>query len=508
MRGAASSAWLEELADLTPQFGAWVEAHRSALAPAAGVAGATRGYVERLALRPPAVLLIRPFPTAGARPVAARLAERLGLPLRSDAEGDARAVRHLAPERFTEGGWRDVAQRIVADRGSLWVVERPPFGEDPPYALLLRAEYPPERLRWLEVPQLDWDEARAGVLAGLPFACAARLHLAAGGDPGYLEELVRLDGDRAGTPLPQTVRARYRLQMQSLSGAARDALERLSLHPGPLPAALLQGFGSEVDELVREGWLEYEGGWRFRREAIRRAVAASLEPGRALRFHQWLAERGCEHGLEAVAWRHERLLEARFGFGTVRPAGPRPQLARAAVASGEELALAVEPLGRRASLVDGELQLARTPYETDANGFLVELPGEPCVLELAGELVLPDGGAGERTPPLELVVDGETIPLRAERGSLDEGAGALPGIDLADAFSVRLFLDGSETLRLRSRASEAVVRLELRAFTAEASLEARPAFVRARDRAAAQRFVVGPRGAEGASDDEEWIEVA
>jgi len=297
---------LANLRGITAALDAWI----------AELGGRSQGEAIPLPeLRHPFVLFVRCLPLTDQERVLERVAEAAGLI-------GTRARRVLGAMR---AGHDFDAHTVLRKRDRSWVVFLPPYGEDPAGLLELRASLPAERVRYLELHPLGWWEARGGLLATLPFEEAARVYLAAGGQPGHLGELLALrpPGGFAGRlPLPRRVSAAYRRESRYLSLEARVALERLSVHPGTLPAELITAFGleEEVEELERKRWLVFRGqGWAFRHEAGRRVLAEGLEEGRRRLYHRRMAEVFDALGLPFAAAYHAE----QAGIPGSRPQGAR-----------------------------------------------------------------------------------------------------------------------------------------------------------------------------------------
>jgi DNA-binding CsgD family transcriptional regulator len=115
---------------------------------------------------------------------------------------------------------------------------------------------------------------------------AAGIFAATGGNPFFVSELL------AGEPgaVPASVRDLVLGRIAQLSPAARDCAELIALIPGgaelPLLESIFPGPAPATDECVERGVLA-AGAERlaFPHELARRAVADSLAPGRARRFH-------------------------------------------------------------------------------------------------------------------------------------------------------------------------------------------------------------------------------
>lgn len=232
------------------------------------------GLLRELAsLRPPFLLVLRGRLGAGQREVARELARILGLPFHTSLRPEG--VVYLEPP-YPQGPLRD----LVRSR-ALLVLRLDP-GEEPKFFLELRAHYPAERIRLVDLGPLSWLEAREGFLSRLPFQEAARAYFGAGGQPEWIPEWL------ACSAFPQRPLAQLRLQARYLSEPARLALERLSVTYGTIPEEVLDALGAlpYLEELERRSWLVYREGYRFASEAERRLLRASLPPGRRQELHE------------------------------------------------------------------------------------------------------------------------------------------------------------------------------------------------------------------------------
>ena len=157
---------------------------------------------------------------------------------------------------------------------------------------------------------LGSDHPLLGVLGGLPTRACTRMPLAplscgavaelarrAGrsacglhslthGNPFFVTELLAADTQA----LPPSVREAVLARAPALPPEARDVLELASVAPAQIEAEVLDAVVDDahaaIDRCVSAGLLRYEGGaLRFRHELARRAIEASLPPGRAARLH-------------------------------------------------------------------------------------------------------------------------------------------------------------------------------------------------------------------------------
>jgi len=480
---------LEGLEEVSTEFRAWLEGQRSQLVTNTSGTWGRERLVHEIAnqIRLPYALILMGRPGSGRTNFAQSLAKTLGLPFLEGLRGNGKAVHYLR-QPYPEGA----LERILADREGLWVVECSAYGEDPRLILELRSGYPPERMRFIHLPPLSWSEARAKPLAPMTFSEAARVYLASGGNPGHLRELLALspmEGEMTGTlPLPQRVRAMLQLEARMLSLEARLAIERLSIHPGPLSEGLLRALEASpyLDELERRGWLIYDGHWRFSDESSRRVFYQSLQPGRRQQYHRQAALQFALEG-QRVAEAYHRLLagdtadwgtflkhlegwsraalEAWLGMPgqTVSAASRKPMV------PGGELAMLEESRFGSGFQAEGRrLVWVRQPTQASPSGVEWILPEESCLVHLHGQVHLEN--------PLGIGVSGEAAPLVIEihnhrriqvfllsgvsPGWLDEYTLLLP---LAEQLDYWFWMPAEARMRLSSRAESAILDLEVSA---------------------------------------------
>ncbi len=361
---------------------------------AVSVSDARRALLRELAaLRPPFLLVLRGRLGAGHRAFAQALAGALGLPFH----------QALRPEGlvYLEPPYPQVALKDLLRSKALLVLRLDP-GEEPRFFLELRAQYPAERVRVVELSPLTWLEARESLLKDLPFAEAARAYVLAGGEPEWIPEW------RACPEGPKRPLAQLRLQTRFLSEAGRFALERLSVVPGAIPEEALEALGAlpHLDELERKGFLAYRQGYRFAREGERRLLYAALPLGQRQELHERVATALAFSGRAMEEALHRRALGEAF---------------EALLPSHLRQALLGEGLGRRA--LGRGTERAMLPKEGEGvfaweKGFWVALlePGEEArfslepqeeevLLEVAGEAYSPGDAWGfflrVRTPARE-----------------------------------------------------------------------------------------------------------
>lgn len=332
------------------------------------------GLLQELAsLRPPALLVLRGSQASGRKALAQALAEALRLPFHLGVGQGG--VRYLeAP--FPQG-----TEAIPGDTKTLYVLGVDP-GEDPRLLLELRARYPPQRMRVVALKPLSFQEARKGVLGGLSFPEGGRIYLEGGGEPEAIRELLQAPG------IPQRTLAQLRLRARYLSQPAREALERLSIQPGPIPEPLLQALEAlpHLEELERKGWLCYRQEWRFAREWERHLLYQTLPSGQRAKLHALAALTLALAGLTLAELYHRQR-----GGGEVEDLLPHlPKEARLALVPGPpppERRVGLGP--ERALCPEGEEGL-----EAEGEGWVAPLlePGETALLDLGlleeGVLVL------------------------------------------------------------------------------------------------------------------------
>ena len=454
---ASARPWLANLRGITPALDAWIAAlgERS-----------EEGTIPLPSLRPPFVLFVRCLPLTDRERVLEQVAKATGR--REPQRRVSLAVMHA--------GYDFDARTVLRRADRCWVVFLPPFGEDPADLLELRARLPAAQVGYLELKPLGWWEARERFLGELPFDEAARVYLAAGGQPGQLGELLALrppGGFGARLPLPQRVSAVYRRESRYLSLEARMALERLSVHPGPLSGELLAALGLEevVEELERKRWLVYRGaGWVFRHEPGRRVLAAGLEEGRRRLYHRRMAEVFDALGLPFAAAYHAE----QAGFPRPLPQGVRGWARAVLAGGGRPLPALPTPRGGEL-LIEGfavesgsvevrgnRLAIVRTPGDDAPSAVVFETPELPTLLRVRGRARVENA--------LGVGLEGDAYPLALEFGdtrmvlapvegprALEDGA-VLP---IGAEFQHWVRLPPEARVRLESRAESAVIELEL-----------------------------------------------
>lgn len=444
---------LSGLDNLSEPFGGWLAAQRSRLAGSGSKSAERKQLIAEVGRRvrlPYLIILEGPIGHDSVS-FARSLARSLSLPYIEGAKKGKRAVRAMRLP-YPEGA----LPRMLNDEESVWVVERPTYGEDPKLILELKSAWPVERLHYLKLPPLTWSEAKAAPLSELPFVKAAEIYLASGGNPGYIREVLAMtphgrEDDRGDLPTylngapqedwptlsPMRMRALIQLNTRFLSLEARIALERLSVHPGPLGDGLLEVFEAKphLEEFERRGWLSFHGAWGFADEAARRLIYAGLQSGRRQRYHQSAAQQlALEQQRVAEAyhlarvgqqvdwgelaacvpgWAQRSLFEARRVADAptsperrVKEAGTPPTSTRFGL--GAELALLENrSFGGGVSVADeANVTWVREPLGGEPSGVEWELPGEPCLLHLKGCAYMEN--------PLGVGLTGTALPLSLE----------------------------------------------------------------------------------------------
>lgn len=389
---------------------------------------------ELSALRPPFLLVLRGRLGAGQRLLAQGLARVLGLAFH----------QVLRPEGlvYLEPPYPQVPLKDLLHSKALLVLGLDP-GEEPRFFLELRASYPVERMRVVELAPLGWLEAKEGFLAGVAFPEAARAYFMAGGQPEWIPEWLACPGP------PQRPLAQLRLRARWLSEPARVALERLSVASGTISEGVLDALGAlpYLEELERKGWIVYREGYRFAKEAERRLLYEALTPGRRRELHERAATALTLAGPSLEEVQHRLALGE--GVGEFLPPGLREVL------SGEALPVGWVGQGPERALLPREGP-GVVPSPSGFAAVLLE-PGEEAFLELASleEVLLLEVSGEAYAPPEGL---GFLLGLRT--------GGKEVYVRLSGAFLHR-FLVGPGSLHLRFR-GPGVAELALRAFQARA----------------------------------------
>jgi hypothetical protein len=276
--------------ELTDGFVAWVEEHRRRLLEPRVCLSASRAVLVRsvaaqLTSRS-GVLFVSGLPGAGLSDFVHELARVLRLPFVEGLHSSG-PVLHWLPAPHPAGTF----DRILESKSDVFVLEQPVFGEVPQVLLELEHRLPASQVLKLSLPGLSWSEARTELLSNLCFSDAARAFLETQGQPDALHEYVAFAS--LGTlQQPSRMLGAFQRELRFLELPCRLALERLSVHPGPLCEALIEALdaAAHTDELERLGWLRFEthrdrACWSFRHELTRRALYAQLQPGRRHHAH-------------------------------------------------------------------------------------------------------------------------------------------------------------------------------------------------------------------------------
>lgn len=468
----------EGLDDVSPEFQDWLDQRRTRSFGAASV-NYHQDLVEELAARvsAPYVVVVAGLPGSGRRALARQLAARLELPFIEGECGDVPALRYLVPSDVTSAA---VADCVAADESSVWVVERSFFGEDPELVLQLRSRLPAARLRFVNLPALEWAEVRKNLPDDVKFAEGARLFVAAGGNRQYLTELLELRsqlGARDELPVPLRMRAAVALEMRSLTAAARRALEALSVHRGVFTGEALEVLGAaeHLEELERNGWLTFGGeGWTFSHELVRRLIEDQLYEGAKRRSHTALAAQLAREGAYLAAQYH-RLRGSDTGahqakiFETLpESGGGRPRTANVVV--GPELWLDEAEAEGSGVLVDGDtVRLARSAANSGESAARFRLEEETVLLRVRGRAYVEDALARDFSGPaaaLSIALPGASAvnALLCDVEGPDlaiDGAVRLP---IGTRFEYWLLAPAAGVLRLASRAHAALIEMKVNVF--------------------------------------------
>ena len=473
-------ACLDGLDDVSPEYQAWLEYQR------ARQEGNHHSALQRTTLldevsrrlEPPAVLVLRGPPGSGRKEFAQALATRLELPFSEGLDGATSKALRYVPLPCPDDAV--LLSRIQQDRTAVWVVAGSSFGEEPRLVLQLREALPARQVRYLHLPPLSWPEVRRS-LKELPFQEAAAMYLQAAGNRLYLDELLsmRAQFGQQPLPVPQRVRAAFNVEARHLSYDARLALERLAVHPGPLPLSLIRALGVEahLDELERRGWLVFENGaWRLD-EPARTLLYDGLQPGRRARYHELAAaalallprgQDGVQQQHRAEAYHRRRaglgaLAQAEVALATLEPGCAAPRR----LGLGRELEL-LDPVltGPGVSLEQGRIVWSRQRYGLPPARITWQLDSGCYLLRLRGRAYLADAVSLDEAYPLGLELPGTDVPpVTLAPRTLPSPDGGAPGeipLPLHGEFDCWLAFASGPSLQLSSAASRAIIEADVR----------------------------------------------
>lgn len=480
---SGAGACLDGLDDVSPEFQAWLEYQRARQDGNHHSAPERTALLDELSrrLEPPAVLVLRGPPGAGHKEFAQALAKRLGLPFSEGLNGaTGKSLQYLLlPYPHDARAMSDalLLNQIQERRTAVWVLAGSSFGDEPSLVLQLRQALPARQLRYQHLPPLSWPEVRRS-LKELPFQEAAALYLQSSGNQFYLNELLSMRTQfTEPLPVPQRVRSAFNVEAQRLSQDARLALERLSIHPGPLPLELIRALGAEayLDELERCGWLLFENGAWLLDEPHRTLLYEGLQAGRRARYHELAAE--------AFARQQQCLAEAYHrqsaGLGDlaqreVAPPPPTPKLGRTLhrkLGVGRELELLDPELtGPGLSLEHGRIVWSRRSYGLPPAKVVWQLKRGRYLLRLRGRAYLDDPFSAHEAYPLRIELPGAgvapvTLASRITSGprasySCRQAAQEI-SLPLNGEFDYWLAFASGPALQLSSAAARAIIEVEV-----------------------------------------------
>ena len=476
---------LAGLDGLSSEYQSWLETERAKLSAPTKQVPLKRATVRAAAtdITVPSVIVLQTPPGGHSLEFAQELARLAGLPFVEGLGGNGVAVRFL---QNIEGLDRRILLDALDHIRSVWVLERPLYGQDSRMLLEIRSRYPAERLRFLELPATDWPELRMRLLPTFGFDEAATLFLDSCGEPRYLRELLSMtsaDHSPLGLPVPHRIRAAYELHVRELSADAQLALKRLSVHPDTLPESLIHASasGTSLYELESHGWLVYDNVWRLNRAVAQRVIYNSLPPGQRMQFHDEAASvlaRG-DHRI-AVAYHRSQIqqpvdtaavLRRTAGWqkatisqalGIAAPLAALPAAEASAVGS---VAPTLEGTQGPGIQVEGTtMRFWRTADDAATTRLRWTLPIPETIVRLRGSALVrnPLGiGLHGDYAPLRVRIPGSTVNIVlcdvAEPGLLD-GDVVLP---LQSHFEYLLRLPATPALVIESRARAAVIELDL-----------------------------------------------
>lgn len=459
---------LEGLDGFEPDFQEWLDWRRARLrGPAVPLAGFEPLLATLGSLRAPHLLVAETLPFAGAGEFAEALARHLRLPFMPLGTTPGRAGVRLIAAPYPEG----TVARVLADRQSIHVLERPFFGPDPTELLQLRFGMQAADISYVKLSKPGWFAARSHLLVDTAFPEAAEAYLASAGHPGCLAEILAMPKELRGA-VPQKYRAALELNLRRLTPACRHALEELAV-AGHLPAArelLLQQHAGPVQELVEERWLACtETAWEFTSGfaagLLRRSLAPATFRAACGRVALLLEQAG--RSADADAMRRHAAGEPASRTATAprqaRAAAPRKKRVRAAP---EERFQDVPRLfGSGADRAQELVAFVRGATPAEEGGLVFSLPGAPELLRLSGSAHSPvaNGSRSPGEPRLTLLVDGEARAVLSP--GLSEGMrGKHLQLPLPEQFDYWFLLPAAGDLALTSGGCNAVIELKLRFY--------------------------------------------
>ena len=497
---------LEGLDDIANEFQAWLEWMRHYLVSSASWGLGAHAVRVAASLEPPYLLFVQPQPGDDVNAFARELAAALGEELRPAPGGEPGL--YCPPRPYSD----ELVQHILHDPHSIYVLEMPPLGDIPAPIQELRKSYPRSHSRLVKLPPLTWNEVSSGPLQGVPFELAARAYLTAQGNPSYLRELQEREHPLtpgARLPVPQHLQQLVQFYLTLLTPHARNSLERLAVHPGPIPDGLLLGFSVKpvLTELKRHRWLAFNSQgsyWYISSDLMRRVIYQSLHDGRRREYHQAAARHFRGVGDEHCAAYHEYLAYASdeellafehpaqegvrgpevFGSvwakhafdewlrtrrGDLPANGVAPHsLPRSTVGRGAELRM--EPM-KDDGAVEAQgawLTLKRKPVDREPTQISWELPDRPALVRIHGRAYIANplgcGLSGEATP---LEVRFSRLPGRiilAPVGELPPPEDCEIVLPLESDFDYWCLLPAGGYLTVSCAAELALVELEVSAF--------------------------------------------
>ncbi len=442
-------------------------------------------------LRAPHLLVVEPQPCETALPFAEALSQRLRLPLLPLAAA-GKGLRYAAPPHPP-----GLIERIQAERGSIWLFERPFFGDDPSELLELRAHLQSSEISYLRLPGNSWLRERSGRLGQFDFDTAARLFLAATGPPGYLAELLTF-ATAEHLPLLQKYRAAIELEIRKLSPTCRAALVGLAVRSRSSTESTA-AFPETMEclaELVEHRWLEYAAsGWRFTSAFARNILLRSLQDGLRQAGHRQQATVLEQLGKQVPAlmqrlmagesvdgsgfdgklspWAHEAMSRRLELPSRLQPLAPR----HVSVSKRENYIEADRTYGEGVEQDGTTAALVRHGRSHTPSGVKLTLPSKPVLLQISGEARIENNhgiGLYGDAVPLRLMLDDEVVATLAPDQPPGQVAGELL-LPLSGKFNYWFLSSGSRQLAVESACESGIVQFDVRCFDqaeAGASVEA------------------------------------